>query len=235
MPNASLINQAELLIPGSSAVITHPLWKILRQEGDVESISTNLVWSLNGRVRGLMLTGKNRVRSKVTDAYLAHLIKIGSMDSLAGLTLIFLLNVEQDNSEGLLECADAITQTLVVLAPLFRAVAIDELLYKAYVERIFMLASHDGYTRDWETYNYTSISEFLWRLASTIKARETGRSYNRRHYVLAALRGKFRWQKGEDLMPRKIPDERIGPPTEIGMQILASSKKLKQELNSDSS
>jgi len=91
--------------------------EILRQEGDIESISTNLVWSLNGRVRELMLTGKNRVRSKVTDAYIAHLIKIGSMDSLAGLTLIFLLNVEQDNSEGLLECADAITQTLVVLAP----------------------------------------------------------------------------------------------------------------------
>ena len=62
-----------------------------------------------------------------------------------------------------------------------------------------------------------------------------GRSYYRRYYVLAVLRGKFRWQKGEDLMPRKIPDERVGPPTEIGMQILASSKKLQYGLNSDSS
>lgn len=34
-------------------------------------------------------------------------------------------------------------------------------------------------------------------------------------------------------MHRNIPDERVGPPTEIGMEILASSKKLRLELNSD--
>jgi len=218
-PNTALIEQAERQIPGSSGAFNHPIWIALGKGGSIAPYARLLVNGLAGNVRDLMFTRRNELRVELSDIYLRSLVKIGTLDSLAALTILFRLNLARRNSADIWVCSTAIFQVLVLLMPLFKPLGLANLLYYAYARKLFCFATHDGYTREWEKYPFEEAAIHFWRVATDGPPEEARSKKLLKQEVLKAIE-KVPSGRTFNLMPLYVPDCRLGPPTEAGALIL---------------
>ena len=166
-----------------------------------------------------MFTRRNELRVELSDIYLRSLVKIGTLDSLAALTILFRLNLARRNSADIWVCSTAIFQVLVLLMPLFKPLGLANLLYYAYARKLFCFATHDGYTREWEKYPFEEAAIHFWRVATDGPPEEARSKKLLKQEVLKAIE-KVPSGRTFNLMPLYVPDCRLGPPTEAGALIL---------------
>jgi hypothetical protein len=219
MPNATLIEQAERIIPGSRSVIDHPLWRVLRHQGDTTDIAAQWVAKLSPKVQNLMVKSDRTIRYQATEIYLRELGKLATWDSLAGLTVVLRMNIDAENHEGTWKCTHAIFGLLVVLSTQLIAYGIAADLYGVFANRFFLSARNGGHRRAWMAHPFERMAILAQIWAEREKAVVTGGRRTTLYYINAAIEGKI-WTEDHDFMPTMIPDLDIGPPTERGMQML---------------
>lgn len=219
MPNATLIEEANRLIPGSMAIIHHPLWSVLRHQGPVAGVAMQWVVCLSPKVRNLMLKQDHRIRDQVSDIYLQELAKIGTWDSLAGLSILLRISLDAGDGEAVWRCAHTIFGLLIVLSTQLIAYGIAGDLYAVFANQFFKSAKNGSYTRAWTTYRFErmAIAALLW--AEREKAVQHGRKRSIEYYIAAAVEGRL-GKDDQEFMPIMVPDLDVGPPTEEGALML---------------
>jgi hypothetical protein len=214
-PGATMIAKAEAMVPGSSLIFTHPLWKALSHRGSIEALAVKLVKELHPDVQQWLLVSRGK-SIQLTSLGLRELAKIATIDSLAALLIFFRLAHERDESRLRWECAEAICRILLVLGFAFGVLRIDEKIFDVFVHRFLYLAVHDGYARVWATYDYVSIAQGLHEWTRKRKSVAKKR-YSMRYLSLQILRS---LPKDEDLLPMVYPYLNFGPPTQQGSQLM---------------
>ncbi|MBY4823313.1 MULTISPECIES: hypothetical protein [Burkholderiales] len=224
MPNATLIESADRLVPGSRSVIDLPLWRVLRHKGDIAGIVAQWVAMLHPKVRGLMIKRDRSIRDQANDIYLRELGRLATWDCLAGLAIVLRLNIEAGNPEGAWKCAHAIFGLLVVLCPQLVAYGIADELYALFANRFFSLLKFGGYTRAWTDHSFTEMALRAQLRAEREKGIVTGSRRSTLVYIDAAMQESL-WGEGKNYLPLLVPDLDLGPPTKNGMLILMQHLK----------
>jgi hypothetical protein len=215
MPNATLIEHANRLVPGSMGIINLTLWSVLRHQGPVADVAMQWIVRLSPKVQNLMIKQDHRVRDQVSDIYLRELIKVGKWDSLAGLTILLMINLDTGDQDAVWRCAHAIFGLLILLSTELIAYGIAGDLYALYAEKFFKQAKNGAYQRAWGTLQFerTAIGALIW--AERERALATGRKRSIEYYIMAAVSGTLE-NGSKNIVPMMIPDLDVGPPTEQG-------------------
>jgi hypothetical protein len=229
MPNSTLVNLANRKVPGSRAFIDHPVWKILRYRGSIQLHARFWTGMLSSRVQNLMFTNQRAVAVPPPQLQLDLLVKEKSLDSLAGLTIIYRLSQELHNAETMWACSTAIFQQLVMMNGMLSTLKVGQLLYDVYVHRLLRSASSDGNIRAWEIFQYDKGAEIIHLYAHISQMKVNGQRRHPDYYLMQAMTESHPRQRDE-FLPILLPNLEVGPPTADGTELLRKYLALKAEL-----
>ncbi|MDR9837808.1 hypothetical protein [Herbaspirillum huttiense] len=219
MPNATLIDLANRVVPGSRGLIEHPLWLVLRHEGSIKKYAVAWTGLLNRQTQNAMFTPRWTVIESPSELQLDLLVKDKSLDSLAALTMLYRIAQENEDARAVKNCATAIYQLLILLGPVFETAQVGQLIYDVYVDRILDSATDGGYKRAWHLFNYDQMAGFICFYAIAWQKPIDGRIRRAEYYVMQTIRGQLPGQL-TGFMPLFIPNLDIGPPTKNGAALM---------------
>ena len=234
MPNATLIEYANRRVPGTQAYVEHTVWRVLRYRGPIQSEAIVWIGSLSSRAQNLMLSSKREVVASAPPLQLEALIKDRTLDGLAALTILLRLALDRDDGIVAWKCAIAIFQALVLMRNELVALNVGQLLYELYARRYLSSASKYSYVRAWDAFRFDLGSEVIHLYAELSRKKINGRMRHPDFYLIQAM-SESEPRHQDEFLPMLIPDLEVGPPTEVGCQMLQERSELRLRLGTASS
>lgn len=219
-PGRTTVNESEQVVVGSAREINHVLWKALKGN-PIGSQASGLLRQLNPKIQAIAFDEDNQPYTHASRQFLGKLERRASLDSLACLTILLLVNKERGNDERVWAYAESIFKVLLILGYHFEERNISESIFRLYVERIFCLAKYDGKSFYLGGYPYLLWSQVLYEKAD-IALQTTNPWANwpdKAGYMWKTIRGDHGILKFQ-LEPLIGPDLEIGPPTHGNLLLL---------------
>jgi hypothetical protein len=195
VPGAALVKRVDLVVKRSSWSLTHVLWRVLRSTArPIEKDAKGWVRELVPEIQSIVFTPDYELRLRGDRHYLGSLERRASVDALAALTILLILNIDTDDQEQAWNIAHSIFKVLLIIGPELDEQRIAERVFDLYVVRIFSLVSCDGMVIDLEKlgkFSFPKIAHILGGLAERL--RQQHGSYRDRKmpsfYALQILNG----------------------------------------------
>lgn len=162
-PGSTIIDQADIRVPGSAAIIHHILWEVLERDRISPDFS-KLLARLKPEIQLLITDMHGQPITHASKQFLGKLERRASIDTLAALTLLMRVNHERGQPEFVWEYARSIFRVLLILGNHFTEFNIAEPLFKIFAERIFPLATWNGKRFALENYAYFEHSILLLKI-----------------------------------------------------------------------
>lgn len=191
VPHPRLVQQAEQRVPHSAWVLDHPLWQVLGAPKLTKKRALQWVRQLDLDVQRFALS--NGEVSMSTDRHtLDPLERRASLDSLAALTIMLRLSLEQNNASAAFGHASVIHRVLLMLGPMFERHTVAEQVFQIYVTRFFNPVRWEGQRIALENYDYLTKSRLLEMLADEVREQSEPHAARRLQsfYELQVLNGK---------------------------------------------
>lgn len=171
--SAALINQVDIRVPGSAAILHHLLWEVLERKR-INPHFSKLLTRLNPEIQLLIIDIHGQPMMHASKQFLGKLERRASIDTLAALTLLMRVNYERGHPERAWEYAHSIFRVLLILRNNFTEFEIAEPLFQIFSARIFSLASWDGKRFALDNYTYYVQSILLFRRMESASEIDTG-------------------------------------------------------------
>ena len=97
-PRLSILEKAEAKVEGSTLAFNHPLWTILKTN-DISKRKVSLIKSLDPALQPLLFDIHGRLIQSSNRHFLGKLERRASIDSLAALTILLKINLDEGNRE----------------------------------------------------------------------------------------------------------------------------------------
>jgi hypothetical protein len=195
-PSIAKVMAVERAAPGSYSEINHVLWKVLKL--NYRSIARNIddsLMQLDLSVRFLIYKyagpEDRMTRRAVTTSLLDSVVRKGSIDSLACLTILLREADYLLQEELVFEIALRLHQTLLMLGASFDERRIGNALVQLYSERIFSIVKWRRYTFYIENEKFMESSYLLNELAFGISETRTKKWESRVQRMLQILEGRY--------------------------------------------
>jgi len=219
-PRASLVDLVEGRVQGSSKELNHPLWEILRQGDACASRIDSWLERLEPRVQTALyrkphdgMTAPNW-RLAFTMAIGRRLVKLGNLDALAALVLLWLEAHRYDRFEDMRQLASLLYQLLLMLGMEFDRRNMAEELFLMFRAKVFERTDWEDGRFALDEALYVRGVHLLYCLLYKIKDVNPFSSWFARCQAMQAL---LNGKKGLDaqfgLQILLVPDWRDGPPT----------------------
>lgn len=219
-PRANLVDLVEGRVPGSSKELSHPLWEVLRL-GDA-SVPRLDAWleKLEPRVQTALyrkpydgMTAPNW-RLAFSMSMGRRLVKLGNLDALAALLLLWLEARHHDRLKDMQQLAGLLYQLLLMLGMEFVQRDMAEELFLMFRAKVFDRTDWEGGRFALDETLYVRGTHLLYCLLYKVRDMHPFSSWFARCQAMQAL---LNGKKGLDaqfgLQILLVPDWRDGPPT----------------------
>ncbi|MRV70690.1 hypothetical protein GJ700_03030 [Duganella sp. FT92W] len=174
MPRADVVQKADMLYPGSAAVLNHVIWEVLRTGTSVEKKARTWVGQLDpGIQKAVVKAGRQFGDDSRT---LKMLERRPGLDSLAVLVILFRSYRETENAKDNPRSAEgvqawgyacAILRMLFTLGPAFATGKVQKTVFELFVQRVFSgLTSFWGAQMRVEDFDYVKAVQQLQNFAT---------------------------------------------------------------------
>lgn len=206
VPSPKLVVEVEKIVPGSSTVLNHVLWRVLRSCGSIEKNAKGWMYELVplAPTIGFVLAPDHQIVLQGDHHFLPALERRAGFEALAALTIIFKLNLEGGNTEQAWAVAQSIFRVLLLMGPKLLNLGIAQELFDVYVERIFSQVTFDGNAFDLENYKFEAKAAFLEVLVERLHT-QLASARDRRmrsYYGIQVLDGRCFIESGKVFLPK---------------------------------
>jgi hypothetical protein len=196
VPQARLISEAQRKVPRSEWVINHPIWSILRAQGSVQNAARGWLKQLAPDIECICMQSDGNVAVGPNRHVSGSLERRAGLDSLAALTILLRLSIEQKEQEWAWEYAQSTFRTLLVMGNELDKMGVAERIFQLYAQRIFSLVEFEGKRLAPEDYDFVNRAWLLDKLAEDIRENYLQHGEQRKRerrmpsfYALQALTG----------------------------------------------
>ena len=118
VPNSKLVERVESIVTGSSSIINHVLWQVLRDLVDIDLLIEQSIGKLSWEVQRILYkSNKYNCDRKLVEGLspkkLIQLERLASLDALAALVIFLRLSIME--SKGIVDISRAIYRTLLII------------------------------------------------------------------------------------------------------------------------
>ena len=118
VPNSKLVEQVESIITGSSSIINHLLWQVLRDSADIDLLIQQSIGKLSWEVQRILYKPNKyncdrTLVESLSSKKLIQLERLASLDALAALVIFYRMGAEDTSST--VDISRAIYRTLLIL------------------------------------------------------------------------------------------------------------------------
>ena len=118
VPNPKLIDKAESIVQGSSLIINHVLWQIMRDSVDIDLLLQQSIGKLSWEVQRVLYKSNKydfdrKLVANLSSKKLMQLERLAGLDALAALVIYLRVGIVEGKS--ILEISRAIYRTLLIV------------------------------------------------------------------------------------------------------------------------
>ena len=118
VPNSKLIDKAESIVQGSSLIINHVLWQVMRDSVDIDLLLQQSIGKLSWEVQRVLYKSNKydfnrKLVANLSSKKLMQLERLAGLDALAALVIYLRVGVVEGKS--ILEISRAIYRTLLIV------------------------------------------------------------------------------------------------------------------------
>lgn len=192
VPHRAVVEQVELMVPGSERELNHPLWMVLRTASPIRRKVELWMRQLDPDIQRIVISPANQISAGTSRHVLGSFERRAGMDSLAALTMLLRLGYEEGNAEWVWLYAHSIFRVLLLMGSHFerRGVAVD--VFQLFVDRVFCLVAYQGKCMALENYDYLTRFQLLELLVDEFKDEFQDQRVRKMpsYYALQVLNGK---------------------------------------------
>lgn len=217
---------------GSAEEINHVAWRTMRSNVVAGEVANNWLREMSVDIQAIVFTtepfNSRCERRRINRRLLEMLERRSSLDALACLTILLREAHEQGNQELAHKIGHSLFCVLLIVSTTPQVAAIAEELFDLYCERIFPLASWNGFRYAVEDIDFYDMTLYLRALVESVE-RCTGKGDNawpnRVQVMCKLMAGKYGFDVRFAFLPPLGPD---GPSTEAVESICRVRQRLRK-------